>query len=47
MTPKPKTPIPEYTAREERIAIKIDSHIPENEAIEQTDEEMKKLFELF
>ena len=24
-----KIPPPEYTAREERIAIKIDSHIPE------------------
>lgn len=33
--------------REERIAIKIDSHIPEDEAIKQTDEEMKKIFELF
>ena len=46
MTPKPKT-IEEYTAREERIAIKIDSGIPENEAIRQTDEEMKILLELF
>ena len=42
-----ETPPPEYTAREERIAIKMDSHIEENEAIRQTDEEMKKLFELF
>lgn len=39
--------IPEYTASEERIAIKMDSHIPENEAIEQTDKEMKILLELF
>ena len=42
-----KTPPPEYTAREERIAIKMDSGIPENEAIRQTDEEMKILLELF
>lgn len=33
--------------REERIAIKMDSHIEESEAIRQTDEEMKKVFELF
>ncbi len=42
-----KTPPPEYTEREERIAIKIDSHIPESEAIRQTDEEMKVQKELF
>lgn len=42
-----KPPPPEYTAREERIAIKMDSHIEENEAIRQTDEEMKILLELF
>lgn len=42
-----KTPPPEYTAREERIAIKMDSHIPENEAIRQTDEEMKTQAQLF
>jgi hypothetical protein len=42
-----KTPPPEYTEREERIAIKIDSHIPENEAIRQTDEEMLSQKELF
>ena len=35
-----KTTPPEYTAREERIAIKMDSHIPEKEAIEQTDREL-------
>lgn len=46
MTPKPKI-IEEYTAREERIAIKIDSGIPENEAIRQTDEEMKTQKGLF
>lgn len=39
--------IPEYTEREERIAIKIDSGIPESEAIRQTDEEMKVQKELF
>lgn len=33
--------------REERIAIKMDSGIPEDEAIQQTDEEMKRIFELF
>lgn len=42
-----KTPPPEYTAREERIAIKIDSHIPENEAIEQTDRELKGQTDIF
>jgi hypothetical protein len=42
-----KPPPPEYTEREERIAIKIDSHIPENEAIRQTDEEMVRQKELF
>lgn len=39
---------PEYTEREERIAIKIDSNISESEAIRQTDEELnpqKGLFE--
>lgn len=42
-----KTPIPEYTAREERIAIKIDSHIPEDEAIRQTDAELNTVLEMF
>ena len=38
---------PEYTEREERIAIKIDSNIPEQEAIRQTDEELKTQKEMF
>ncbi len=38
---------PEYTEREERIAIKIDSHIEEQEAIRQTDEELKTQKEMF
>lgn len=43
-----KTPRPNHDyEREERIAIKMDSHIEESEAIRQTDEEMKKVFELF
>lgn len=47
MTPKPKTRHDNDYEREKRIAIKMDSGIPEADAIMQTDEEMKKLFELF
>jgi len=36
-------PTPDETyEREERIAIKMDSHIPEDEAIRQTDEEAEQ-----
>lgn len=47
MTPKPKPRHDDDYEREERIAIKMDSGIPEADAIQQTDEEMKRIFELF
>lgn len=47
MTPKPKTRHDNDYEREKRIAIKMDSHIPESDAIQQTDEEAKRLYELF
>lgn len=47
MTPKPKPRPDDDYEREERIAIKMDSGIPESEAAQQADEEMKRIFELF
>lgn len=47
MTPKPKPRTDDDYEREERIAIKMDSHIPESDAMQQTDEEAKRLYELF
>ncbi len=47
MTHKPKPRPDNDYEREERIAIKMDSHIEESEAIRQTDEEAKRLYELF
>lgn len=47
MTPKPKTRPDDDYEREERIAIKMDSGIPESDAIQQTDKEMMRIFELF